>query len=369
MSKEIRNQVIDKLDVRALGLITFMTIVEFEIFTYARGVVKVAEQDAWISILIGTVFLVLNAYIMVLLANRYPRENFWEYCPKVWGKTLGFLIQIAYMLYWFATLVIIFEDFSIANEAVFLPKTPEIIPIALLALGAYWIVCYGFTAVVRFLQLMFLFLFIPLTLIAILGFGQIQLDNFQPILGHNLGTILKGAIVFTGIYQGLEVILFAGPFLTNVKKMAWPAIIGAIGGTFFPLILSISAIGSLGVQNLKQSIWPGVDTVSMIMLPGFPVERYELFLTMPWIIALFTTICMILYLLAYGIKETFHLEHRKRIVGLSVVLVVAATFLFPDYAWALKYREILTLATYLFIAILPLLTLILAMVRGKGEVQ
>mgnify|MGYP006277454381 FL=1 len=369
MSRKIGDRVVDKFDVRVLGLIIFMSVVEFEVFVFARGVVAISEQDAWISILVGTAFLAINAYILVSLASRFPKENFFEYCPKVWGKPMAGLIKIGYLIYWFVTLSIIIEDFSTANKAVFLPETPVIVPILLLAIGAYWIVCYGLAAVTRFLQLMFIFLVIPLLLVAILGLSQVDIDNLKPFFGHSVGTIVKGGLVFAGIYQGLEIILFAVPFLNNKKKMLKHAVIGVCAGTFFPLVLGISAIGSVGVYSIKESVWPGIDTVSMIALPGFPVERYELFLTMPWLIATFTTICIFLYLLSYGIKEVFHIKYRKVTIALSVLLAVIAARMIPNYAWALKIRNYLTMATFAFIAILPLLTLIVAIVRRKEEVH
>lgn len=369
MSKDIRDSVKDKLDVRLLSLLIFMTVVEFEVFTYARAVVKTAEQDFWLAIIAGTSILVVNALVLVKLANRFPKENFFEYCSKVWGRVLGFVIKLAYLLYWFATLSIIFIDFSAANTALFLPRTPKIVPLLLLALGAFWVVSYGLAAVIRFFQIMVLFMVPPLLLVGTLGLSQIDLDNLRPLFSHDPVTILKSGFLFASIYQGLEIILFAGPFLTNPKKMVKPAIIGTIAGTFFPLFLGFSAVGTLGVQNIKYSIWPGIDTVSMIMLPGFPVERYELFLTMPWLIALFTTICIFLYFIGYGIKQTFHLRHRSLTVGVTVLLAIASTYIVPNYAWALKYRENLTLITFMFIAIIPFLTLILAMVRGKEDTK
>lgn len=368
MSKETRDTVVDKLDVRGLSLLIFMCVVEFEVFVFARAVIEVSEQDAWISILIGTAFLALNAYIMVLLANRFPRETFFEYCPKIWGKPAALVIKVLYLVYWFTTLMIILKDFSIANETLYLPRTPNLIPILLIGFGAFWAVSYGLTGLVRFFQLMFWFSVLPLLLVVVLGIAEIRLDNFKPVFAHDLFTLVKGGLLFAAIYQGLEIILIAGPFFTETKKMVKPAILGVLAGTFFPFTLGLSAIGSLGVQTVKTSIWSGIDTVSTITLPGFPVERYELFLTMPWLVALFTTICIFLYLVTYGIQQAFGVKHRALTSGIVILLAIAATYPFPDYACAMLFREYLSLATIVFISIIPISTWILAVIRRKGEV-
>lgn len=134
---------------------------------------------------------------------------------------------------------------------------------------------------------------------------------------------------------------------------------------FIALIQSVNAIGILGVDNIEVSVWPGIDTMSVIHFPGFPVERYELFLTLPWLVGIFSTLCVFLYLLSYGIVQTFNIQHRTVVIYLLAAVIVGGTLLFPNYAWTLQARELLNIVTLLFIAVIPVLTLILAVIRKK----
>jgi spore germination protein len=167
--------------------------------------------------------------------------------------------------------------------------------------------------------------------------------------------------------QGFEVILFLSPFLADSPaKAIKPALIGAGAILFISFMQTVISIGIMGVDNIQSSIWPGIGTISVIELPGFPVERYELFLTIPWMVGVFTTISLYIYLLAYGITEIFNLaKHRKTITYIASVTLVPVIYIFPTYSWALKVDGYICSVSVLFLFALPLGTLILAVLRGK----
>lgn len=367
MGTKIKATVKDKLDPRILIPLLLLSTEEFEIFTISKGVVEIAQQDAWISVLLGIIVFLLIGYLLFILASRFPRENILQYNEKVWGKSLALFIAIGYLLFWSLYLTIMMENVSVTNKLFFLPETPLAVTILLLAFGSTWLVLYGFTAIVRFFQLMLPFFILPFLLLGLLALSNIKFSNFMPVLSNGVVPVIKGAIHFLGGFQGFEVILFAIPFITNAKETLKPILIGVLVMTFFDLIFSISAIGILGVENIKESLYPGIDIIRALEFPGFPGQRFGLFLTMPWLIGIFTTICLYLYLLAYGIMQVFSLKNKKAVVYLAIALLALATYIFPNMAWTLTVRKYTSLITLVFLYILPLSTLLIAVLRDKKE--
>lgn len=294
MSNEIRDNLRDKLDPKVLSVALILGVIEFELFVVPRGVVVIAQQDAWISVLLGSLLATLGTYLLVILAARFPGENLFQYSKKVWGRPISFLIALGFLVFWAVFLTILFEDSNVANKLLFLPRTPSLVPMLLLAAAAVWLVTHGFPAVIRLFQLMLVFFFPPLALIYVLAFRIVEWDNFLPVLANGIMPVVKGAIYYAGVLQGLELILFLSPFINSVNKAVRPALAGITVVNLIALTHTIIAIGILGADNIKESIWPGIDTISLIELPGFPVERYELFLTLPWMIGIFTTMCLVL---------------------------------------------------------------------------
>lgn len=363
--ENFKNTIPDKLDPRVMTAALFVALVEFEVFTYAKGVVKIAGADAWICSLLGGLLILPFTYILLKLAIRFPNENFFQYNRRIWGKPIAFIIGLSYLMYWFLYLVILFEDSNEANKLFFLRETPSIVPLTLFAVTAVLSVLYGLTALIRFFKISFPFIIIPLTLIVLLSVGEIDIDSFLPVLSHGLTPIIKGSFYYAGGLQGIELILFASPFLTNVKKSVKPALFGVFIVWCITFFEVISSIGLLGVESVKLSLYPGFDAITVLELPGFPVERFELFLTIPWIIGVFTTICVTVYFLTYGIMEILQLK-RKKLISYGITFsAVGAAYLFPNISVEQIVRSSFNIVTLVFVFFIPILTYMVAIIRKQ----
>jgi len=209
------------------------------------------------------------------------------------------------------------------------------------------------------------FIFIPVIALPLLSIRTIEWGHFLPVLSNGFLPVIKGALIFAGVIQGLEVILFISPFLSDIRKSYLPVIIGLGSFLFLVCTILISSVGILGVENVKHSLWPGISTVSIIELPGFPVERFELFLTLPGLLGILTTLCIYLHLISYGIIGLTNFKYRKLMITLVGGVIISGVYLFPNYAWAINIRNVVQYLTLIIFAIATL-TLIMAIIRGKG---
>lgn len=365
MSDNQQSKSKDPVDPKALSVVLALTIFEFEIFTHARGLVNIAKHDTLIVILLGGSLLLLLTVLLVKLARRFPGENFFQYSQKIWGKPIAYGIIAAYLFYFYSFMVLLFQDFSDANRLLFLQQTPPFIPMILFGVGAIWLASYGFSAIVRFFQMVFPGFAILMLAILILGIREVKLANYFPLFSQGIKPILHGAIVYVGIIQGVEILLFLTPFLKDQDKILKPAIWGILPAVFFMLFASLNAIGVLGVENTLEFVYPGVALLSVVEFPGFTVERFELLLTLPWLVAIFTTMCVYIYLLANGLIELFGLKRKKVTITLVTAAIIGSTYLIPNLTWMLFLRERFGYFTLFFVAVIPALTLLLAVIRGK----
>ncbi|MDW7675101.1 MAG: endospore germination permease [Bacillota bacterium] len=365
MSKNLSGNAWDKLDVKVITIVLLMAIFEFEIMTHARSLVDIAKQDAIFSILLGGLLLILVTFLLVKLAIRFPDENLFQYSKKVWGKPIALIIALAYLFYFFIFMVLLFQDFTNADRTLFLPRTPVLIPMILMGFGAVWLAAYGIAAIVRFLLLVFPLFAVLMISLAILSLREVRLENLLPLFSNGFMPIIKGAIMYVGVIQGVEVLLFISPFLRRIDQSLKPALFGVVPVILFMLVSSINAIGILGVENVLEFAYPGIAILSIVEISGFTVERYELFLTLPWLIAIFTTMCIYIYLLSYGIIEVFGLPNRKITIYLVTTAIIGMTYLIPNLAWTMVLRGYFNYFTLIFVAFIPICTLVLAMIRGK----
>lgn len=368
MDDSMKEKVKEYLDPRIITTILIVALIEFEVFTVPRGIVEVAGRDAWISVLLGGIILSLTVYFLIVLATRFPRKNFHEYCGVVWGKPLGWAIILSYFLFWSAFVVVLIKEFGWINQILFLPETPMIIILLLIVGAGTILISYGFAAVARFFQLILLFILLPLVGVFLLTIPNMEVNNFFPILEKGFLPVLKGTFHYLSVFQGLmAVILISSPFLKNIRQALKPALLGINIVFFVSILQTVGAIGVLGVENILESAWPGIDTITVIELPGFPVERFELWLTLTWIMGGFTTGVIFHYVLVYGIVQVFGLKSLKQVNYLLIAVLIVVSYLIPNYAWTLELRKWVSFCTIAFVFVIPLLTLILAFLRKKGD--
>ena len=359
----------DRFDPRTLTAILILSIVEYEVFTFSKSTVATAKQDAWLSVILGAIIGTVIVYLFIKLAARFPGRSYFEYLKIVWGRPLGLLFSALYFLYFLAFLGSLFYETTMANTLLFLPSTPRIVPLLIFSFSLVWLISYGIAPLVRFFQLFLPFMILPLLFLAILFCASINLENYQPFLGEGFVPVLKGAFYFLGAYQGPEVLLFLAPFIHQINKATKPAILGYAVPAFIGWTNTTAALGILGVQGIKESVMPGINVVTIIQLPGFPVERFGLLLTLPWLIAIFTTLAIYLYLFCYGFIEEFNLKDRKRAIYIFTAIPLLFGYLLPNAVWHEQLRTCLTLATPFIVYALPVLTLCLAAIRRKSEVK
>lgn len=369
MSEQIKDSISDKLDPKTITTVLIIGVLQFEIFKLPREVVLVAGRDAWISVLLGSVFISVVTYLLVRLAAGFPRENLFQYSRKVGGKPLGYIFAIGYFLFWAIILVLVFKNFTEDTRTFFLHKTPILIPLVLLTIGIIWLVSYGFAAVVRFFHFMLPFFAVPMFLIIILSTRNIKTNAFLPVLAGGLMPVVKGAIVYAGYMHGLEVLLFVIPFLTSAKKALKPALIGINIVNFLGFMEVVTAIGLLGAKTTQELIWPGFSMLGYTQVPGLSIERFGLLLTVPWLIGIFTSACLVLYLISYGITQIFKLNNSRATVAITAGISVLLIYLIPDFAWTIQISKIVHMFSLVFIFLIPALILVLAFLQGKVEYE
>jgi spore germination protein len=355
----------DQIDPRVIPLLFLLSIVEFKLLFLARKILLIAGRDSWLAALLGGIIVTLSTYFLFKLINRFPKQNFFQYLPRVWGKPLALLLCTGYFFFWASFLTLLFTNTIEVNKMFFLKKTPELIPIILLAIGAIWLVSYGFAAITRFIQIISPLYIIPVIIVVPLTLGEIDFDHFSPVLANGIMPVIKGAIIYSGYFHGLEVILFLSPFLAQTTGAFKPTLGGIILLNLLAFFFIGLAIGVLGIQNVNEILWPGFSMLSIIEIPGFPAERFELLFTLPLLIGVFVAISLTLYLLSFGISQVFKICRRKAVIYITSFCSVFATLLIPNFAWSIYLRDLHTYIAIIFIYCLPLLTLLLAVLRKK----
>lgn len=182
------------------------------ILSLPRLLAEKAGPDGWIAILLGGFLSIVSSIFIVKTCERYPDDTLYELSIRFFGKVIGKIIILIYMIYF------IFYGFSTFVNAILyikgwlLPKTPDYLLMFLFSIPTYFVARNGIRVIGRYCELFFylmlwiLFLFfIPLKDSHWLNFLPILRDGWKPVL------LAVPSSLFSFI--GFEIAFFLHPFL------------------------------------------------------------------------------------------------------------------------------------------------------------
>ena len=222
-------------------------------------IVNMAGNDAWISVILGTILGLGINYIFVKL----PKNN---------NKVCTYIVNFCLLLLGITTLTKLISS-------VYLDKTSNLIvclPFIILIFYTSMKDNYSLFKTTSILNLIYL-------LFILFAFGSLipstEIDNFKPILINPLGNILLGSLEFA-LYSTVPLMVM--PDLK--EKYNYKAYLGSC---LFLLIIFGLIIGNLGLDLAKSYRYPEYMLFKNINILDF-IENIENVLFFVWIINIYT---------------------------------------------------------------------------------
>ncbi|MGM0879293.1 MAG: GerAB/ArcD/ProY family transporter, partial [Bacillota bacterium] len=236
------------------------------------------KKDAWLAILIGMCVGIILFFIYYYLFRQYPNLPLTGYAKKVFGKYLGWIIGLLYILYFFNTTTHNIRSFGELLLSSTMPKTPLLALIILFVLVICYVLYLGIEVLARTAEVFIVILIIlGLTgnLFVYLS-GNIDLHNLQPFLEHGWKPILTTALLETSNFPFGQMILFLMllPHLNRpglLKRVWLSALISS--GLVLSYTISLN-IAVLGVEEVERSTFPLLSTIGKVNLFEF-IQRLD----------------------------------------------------------------------------------------------
>jgi spore germination protein KB len=102
-----------------------------------------AKKDAWLAILIGMCIGIILFFIYYFLFRQYPNLPLTGYVREIFGKYLGWVIGLLYILYFLYTTTHNIRSFGELLLSSTMPETPLLALIILFVLGICYVLYLG----------------------------------------------------------------------------------------------------------------------------------------------------------------------------------------------------------------------------------
>ncbi|MGO5064921.1 MULTISPECIES: GerAB/ArcD/ProY family transporter [unclassified Clostridium] len=308
-----------------LTLIVIGCMVGIGILGLPNSAIRIAKQDGWISVIIGSIYPLFIGFITIYIRKKHPKEDILDLSKKIYGDILGNVLNLIFLLFFF----IVATDLASAIKNIlriymvnFL--SPWNILTLLFLFVAY--TAYGGVAVIgRINEILFYSSFIVF-IIPFFSLKNADITNLQPILGAGIKNILKGVKETIISYSGLEILLIFYAFMDPNIKIKKPILKGITFTTVIYTLYTLLSILYLGINASQKFLSPVITLTASIIIPVINSFKY-VFLAL-WTMTMFKCISIYYYIFTYGLNKVFKKISRENWIVISYPLMIIVSYLY-----------------------------------------
>ncbi|QAA31375.1 GerAB/ArcD/ProY family transporter [Clostridium manihotivorum] len=299
-----------------------------------NGLIKYANQDAWIACIIGAAYPFYMLIIAKYMCSKHPEENILMLSRRYFGTIIGNLLNIGYVSYFifvFASEVNGFKNAFYTYVTYFIDDF-KIILVTLLATG--YLVYKGLKPLVRVNEIIF---YTTIILIALPSGALINgsIYNIRPTFDTSIIDLLKASKETTFFYAGIETIFLFYPFLNKKDKLFK---YGAISVIFIVIVYVWTVfltIFYLGIDIAPKYLWPVVTLTDAINIPIINSFRY-IFLSL-WSLIIFKCIAVFYYSVCFGINQ---ITNKISIRRLTILIYPLIAYMALEFGNSTERKEL-----------------------------
>jgi len=357
----------NKISIRQLQTLLILDIFGMGITFLPKKAAEFAGADGWLCVIIGTIFACICAWIISSLAELFPNDNFVTYTGKIVSKPIGIIITLGFIIKIILSLSIEVRIFSEIVKQTILFNTPSyVISACMLLLGVYG-ASKGYEVRGRISEILIFVIFIPLFIVFAFVAAGSDYTNLMPFFEADGKSLTMGGIFSLFSFSGLEFILLAYPYLNNRKNAKKESIkaVGFIG--IIMVLITVITLSKFGPFDIRNQIWPVLELMDAIDMPGAFIERQDAVVMSFWIMSIFIIINAGLFFSSMLSKDIIKKGKHLWYIILTSIIVFCISLIPDNISEVIALSEKIYMsfgAAYIFI--IPALLLIIAKIKKLG---
>ncbi len=300
----------------------------------SSNLLHLAKQDAWISILVGTLLGLIPLGLFLYISNRYPNDTIFSLNKKLFGNLIGRIINFILTFGVSISVIVTFYNLIGFISSQYLNKTPTLAIAIMFFIAITYILTKGLTIIAR-THVVLLYFGVLLFLLASFGLmRESAFENVKPILEFGWSPVLKGSMSYIA-FNILPLFVLSSIPKNNVfqtKHYNRNIIITYFisSATLLATIFFIISVFGPHLALLYQ--YPEYHSLKLISLSGF-ITRVEGVIALHWLFDLFAFIVIGLYFVLQFLKDDWKLPDKASnpvIYIFSILLIFAVEHIFKN---------------------------------------
>lgn len=306
-----------------------VSVIGAGVFSFPRDVTVTAGTDGWIITLVSGAISYLLIYIAIKAVKNNDYGKLYYILRFNFGKFIGSILGLIFIAYNIFAVSIGMRVFIEVIKMYLLQRTPTEFLILVTILTGIYIVRGEIENLVKFNEISFCIMFIPIIFVFLLTLNRTDFTNIFPVLSNTPDEYVKALKTTIYSFGGIEIVYLMLPFMKNKKSIPKIALRSIMFITIFYAVVVIFCLAVFAKEQTKTLLWPTITLIKSIDIPGTFIERWEGVVMALWVIFYFTTFINSYYLSADVLKDMFKLHDIKLSSALLIPFIYAIA-LYPE---------------------------------------
>ncbi|OOR16705.1 GerAB/ArcD/ProY family transporter [Bacillus mycoides] len=333
------------------------------ILSLPRVLAEKAGTDSWIALFIGWFCAMTASILLIQTAKHYPNDTLYEILIRLFGKIIGTMVIILYMIYFAFYAWTVLINGMLYIKGWLLPKTPDYIIVFLFSIPTFLVARNGVRIIGRYCELCFymtmwipFFFFIPLKDSNWLHFLPVLKEGWKPVFSAVPSTIFS--------FIGFEIAFFLYPFLQK-KQYATQGIIIANTLTFifylFTILICFSYFSPDAILEFNQPVLNLLKVIEFRFL-----ERFDMILLAIYLIVVSTAWIPCVYGAVFCSSQLIGKQDHTLHVAILLLAVIIVTFwIHPSWNESELFQKLTSKAGLVLAFLFPVFLWIYNLIHKK----
>ncbi|HYF82200.1 MAG TPA: endospore germination permease [Clostridia bacterium] len=353
------------LDITSKQLIFIMigSMLGSGILSLPRLAAKEVGQDAWLAVLLGSLFPLASLSLIRFLYKKNNAVSFVKVCRSVSGRWLGGLFSILLASYSILTASVLLRVFIEVVSMFLLSETPMLVKLVLMLSVCAYLASSNAKVLGRVNEFLF-YILLPIvffSLPAIISNADIR--NLMPILNFKVSDYAKAALTTGFAFSGFELYIVFHPYVLREKE--------AFGASLYALLITLAiylyfVVGVIlvfGTELTQKFIWPSLRLLATAEVPV--IERIEFLFIQAWIGVSFRPISIQYFCASHIIAELFKLKSQRWSTLALFPIIIGIAYYPKNVLEVFKLSDNVGLIALSIGIALPLILIICGLFTGK----
>lgn len=344
------------------------TVIGVGVLSLPNALAGSMGTDGWVAIIIGGIIMIPIFLMYNKIFSLYPGMDIFQIGKATLGSflfTIILLISLSYLVILAASVT---RTLGELIKIFLLQTTPLEFIIVTFIIASSYIATHEIDVVARAGYFVYPVIIAFASLILLIAIPGANYENVLPVFHFSFKDLMKGIGDVSFSFLGMELIVFAIPFVEDKKKIVKSGIMGIATITLIYTLIFIMTLAHFSLNQLEHQVFPVLILIRQLDLPGFFLENMDGLIMALWVIVVFATVAPAYFGAGKILSKIFKTKSHKYFIWI-LIPVIYFTAMAPDNFIQLledmgRVRNILAIVT---VVLLPLLILIVGSIRKKVE--